>query len=52
MLHPGRAWAAKLPENPETVVQLAKKVSDFLAGKAVPIIPPEEAVIKEEGEAE
>lgn len=49
-LHPGRAWAAKLPENPETAEQLQKMIADLFAGKAVPTISPEEAVTAEEDE--
>lgn len=47
-LHPGRAWAAKLPENPETAEQLQKTIADFFAGKPVATISPEEAVTEEE----
>jgi Eco29kI restriction endonuclease len=48
-LHPGRAWASKLPANPESSTKLEKKIADFLAGKAVPIMSTEEAVMAEEG---
>lgn len=48
MVHPGRDWAATLPENPENVVQLGRKISDFLSGKSVPTISTEKAVIQEE----
>ncbi len=51
-LHPGRAWAAKLPANPEKPAALQKTIADFLAGKAVPTISPEAAVTEEEDEAE
>lgn len=48
-LHPGRAWAAKLPGNPnESASNLQKMVRDFLAGKPVPTIPPERAVTEED----
>ncbi len=51
-LHPGRAWAAKLPPNPETAAQLQKTIADFFAGKAVPTISPEAAVTSEEEQEE
>jgi hypothetical protein len=47
-LHPGRAWAARLPANPESAAHLQKIISDFLAGKAVPTISPEKAVTEED----
>jgi len=51
-LHPGRAWAAKLPANPETPEKLQKTIADFFAGKAVATISLEEAVTAEEEEVE
>ena len=47
-VHPGRKFTDKLPPNPKTAAELLKLVSDFLAGKAVPTISPEEAVTEEE----
>lgn len=51
-LHPGRAWAAKLPANPETPAQLQKMIADLMAGKAVPTISPEAAVASEDDDQE
>jgi len=51
-LHPGRAWAAKLPANPQTPEELQKTIADFFAGKAVATISPEEAVTAEEEEVD
>ena len=48
-VHPGRKFAAKLPPNQKTALELLKLVADLFAGKAVPTISPEEAVT-EEGE--
>lgn len=48
-LHPGRAWAAKLPGNPnESASDLQKMIRDLLAGKPVPTIPAERAVTEED----
>ena len=48
-LHPGRAWAARLPANPnESPSDLQKMVGDLLAGKAVPTISTEDAVTEED----
>jgi len=47
-VHSGRKFAAKLPPNPKTAPELLKLVADFLRGKAVPTISPEEAVTEEE----
>lgn len=47
-VHPGREWAARLPRNPERVQDLQRKIADFLAGKAVPTIPPEKAATEEQ----
>ena len=46
-LHPGRTWAATLPKNPKTIPQIKKTISDFFAGRDVPIIQPDTAVIQE-----
>lgn len=51
-LHPGRAWAAKLPENPESPDKLIQDITDLFAGKAVATLSPEEAVVSEDGEQE
>ncbi len=47
-LHPGRTWAAKLQPNPRSQEQLLALVKDFLAGKKVPEITTEKAVIEGE----
>lgn len=49
-LHPGRPWAARLTPNPRTADDLRQLASDFFAGRAVPTIPPDQAVIEEENE--
>jgi hypothetical protein len=46
--HPGRPWAARLSPNPRTREQLQAMIADFFAGREVPTISPEEAVIEEE----
>jgi len=51
-LHPGRGLAKELPANPMTEKKILEQLADFLAGKAVPILSPTEAVIKEEEEKE
>jgi len=48
MFHPGREWAARLPDNPENPARLEKRIVDFLQGKDVQIISIEEAVMAEE----
>lgn len=48
MLHPGRRWAASLPDNPKQPQELRKLVTDFLAGRRVATISPEKAVTEEE----
>ncbi len=47
-LHPGRALAAGLPPNSKGIAELERMVADFFAGRPVPTITPEEAVIEEE----
>jgi hypothetical protein len=47
MLHLGRAWAEKVRPGKDEK-QLLALVADFFAGKPVPTIPTEEAVIEEE----
>lgn len=49
-LHPGRGLAKQLPPNPMTEKKILEQLMDFFAGKAVPILSPTEAVIKEEEE--
>jgi hypothetical protein len=50
-LYPGRKLAEGLPPNPLTGTQLTKMISDFLAGKDLKVLSPDEAVT-EEGEGE
>jgi hypothetical protein len=47
-LHPGRAWAGALPPNPQNADAILRLVRDFLAGRAVDLIPTEHAVEEEE----
>ncbi len=47
-LHPGRALAVDLPPNPKTATELEQMIADFFAGRAVPIITPEQAVAEED----
>lgn len=47
-LHPGRALASDLPVNPKTANQLEEMIANFFAGRQVPTISAEEAVIEEE----
>jgi hypothetical protein len=42
MLHPGRAAFAKLPDNLASVPEIEQRIKDWFAGKAVPLVPPEE----------
>ena len=49
---PCRNLAEGLPPNPLTGTQLTKMISDFLAGKDVKVLSPDEAVAEEEGEEE
>jgi hypothetical protein len=51
-LHPGRNLAEGLPPNPLTGTQLTKMISDFLSGKDVKVLSPDEAVTEDEGEEE
>jgi hypothetical protein len=50
-LHPGRSLAADLPPNPKTAAELEQMVGDFFAGKQVPTISAQTAVVEEEEEA-
>jgi len=49
-VHAGRSWAATLPDHPRSARELQKVIVDFFAGRAVPTIPAETAVIEEEQE--
>ena len=49
-LHPGRHLAKGLPVNPMSKVKIAHLISDFFAGKKVPVLTPAEAVVEEEEE--
>jgi hypothetical protein len=51
-LHAGRNLAKGLPANPMSEDKIVKLVSDFFAGKKVPVLSATEAVINEEGEKE
>jgi len=51
-LHPGRALAKDLPRNQNSTAELERMVADFLAGKAVPKMTVEHAVIEEAQEEE
>lgn len=51
-LHPGRSLASDLPPNPKTTTELQRMIADFLAGRAVPTLTAEEAVIEEAEEEE
>ncbi len=51
-LHAGRSLAKGLPANPMSEDKIVKLVSDFFAGKKVPVLSPTEAVINEEEEKE
>lgn len=51
-LHPGRKLAEGLPPNPLTETQLTRMIYDFLAGKEVKVLSPDEAVTANEGEEE
>lgn len=46
-LHPGRSWAARLAPNQLSLAEVEQLVRDFLAGKEVPMIAPEEAAAEE-----
>lgn len=47
-LHPGRSWAAMLPAHTKTAKELQRTIADFFAGRKVPSISAEKAVIEEE----
>lgn len=47
-LHPGRHWAATLPAHPKSPEALQATIVDFFAGRNVPSISAEKAVIEEE----
>lgn len=47
-LHPGRSWAATLPVHTKTAKELQRTIADFFAGRKVPSISAEKAVIEEE----
>jgi hypothetical protein len=47
-LHPGRSWAHLLQAGTRSRVELRQLVRDFFEGRAVPTIPPEQAVTEEE----
>jgi len=51
-LHAGRSLAKGLPASPMSEDKIVKLVSDFFAGKKVPVLSPTEAVINEEEEKE
>ena len=36
VLHPGRSWAEKLANNPVTVTELEKRISDYFGNESVP----------------
>ncbi|MGH9541450.1 MAG: Eco29kI family restriction endonuclease [Terriglobales bacterium] len=46
-LHPGRSWAAKLEPNQSPAEEIERLARDFLAGKEVPTIAPEDAAAEE-----
>ncbi len=50
--HPGRPWAGRLSQNPRTPAQLQGMIADFFAGRPVPLVSPEEAVMEEEDQGE
>lgn len=50
--HPGRPWAARLSPNPKTRDELGRLIADLFAGRDVPLLSPEQAVIEEGAEAE
>jgi hypothetical protein len=51
-VHRGRWLARGLPANPRTEKRILKLISDFFAGKKVPVLTLEQAVIGEEEEKE
>jgi hypothetical protein len=42
-LHPGRAFAVKLAQGSTTAAALEKRLADYFAGRAVPLVAPDEA---------
>jgi hypothetical protein len=46
-LHAGRSLAKGLPMNPMSEGKIVKLIADFFAGKTVPVLTPEEAVVEE-----
>lgn len=46
-MHPGRSWAAKLAPNQLSREEVDRLARDFLAGREVPTITPEEAAAEE-----
>ena len=51
-VHMGRTLAKGLPANPMNENKVLKLIDDFFAGKKVPVLSPEEAVIEEDEEKE
>jgi hypothetical protein len=51
-LHPGRHLAADLPPNPKKLGELERMIEDFYAGRRVPTISAEAAVIEDEQDEE
>jgi hypothetical protein len=51
-LHTGRSLAKGLPANPMSEEKILRLIADFFAGKKVPVLTPEQAVIEEEEEKE
>jgi hypothetical protein len=51
-LHSGRSLAKGLPANPMNAAKIIKLLSDFFAGKQVPVLTPTQAVIEEVAEEE
>jgi len=49
-VHTGRSLAKGLPANPMDQEKVLKLIADFFAGKKVPVLSPEQAVIEEEEE--
>jgi hypothetical protein len=51
-VHMGRSLAKGLPPNPMAEEKVLNLIADFFAGKKVPVLTPEQAVIEEEEEKE
>jgi len=51
-VHMGRSLAKGLPANPLTEERILRLIADFFAGKKVPVLTPEQAVMEEEEENE